>query len=91
MSQGSGQDGSDAAHDDAITWVGMQHLMSGYCGRAKDAPGNGGNAAAGNAADAQRPIAVVRTRARQGRVVRIGPPRINANRPDGSGASMPAA
>ena len=65
------QDASDCS-DDEIAWVGQQHLMSGFCGRASEAP-------AGEPCPPtleMRPIAVVRTRPRQARVVRIGPPRM---------------
>ena len=50
-----------------ITWVGQQWRMEGYCGRAKPrtAP----------PAVEVRPVAVVRTRRSQGKVVRIGPPK----------------
>jgi hypothetical protein len=74
MSQASqGETGDERAdHRDEITWVGSQHLMHGFCGRAGEASGV-------EPADAPvlevRPIAVVRTRPRQARVVRIGPPR----------------
>jgi hypothetical protein len=62
-SQGeSGQHDDDQVSEPEITWVGEQRLMEGYCGRAQV-----------NAE--KRPVAVVRTRAGQGRVVRIGPPR----------------
>lgn len=76
MSQASlGESGNDERADgrDEITWVGAQHLMHGYCGRASELP-----AAAQPASPPVlevRPIAVVRTRPRQARVVRIGPPR----------------
>jgi hypothetical protein len=68
----SGQDGVEA-REPQITWVGEQRLMEGYCGRAPAA-------AAGEepAANELRPIAVVKTRPGQDRVVRIGPPRAAA-------------
>jgi hypothetical protein len=58
---------------DEVAWVGAQHLMHGYCGRASDAPGD--EPATPPMLEMRRPIAVVRTRPRQARVVRIGPPR----------------
>ena len=68
MSQAS-QGLDEADREPEITWVGEQRLMHGYCGRATSRPmprpdGQG-----------VRPVAVVRTRPRQGKVVRIGPPR----------------
>jgi hypothetical protein len=79
--QGSnGQDGNVPPQQ--ITWVGMQHLMHGFCGRATDAPPSEPQAvqqqpAAGGIEPADvRSVAVVRTKPRQGRVVRIGPPRV---------------
>ena len=71
MSQGStGQrdEEDDETREPEITWVGEQRLMEGYCGRATAPP----------ARLQERPIAVVRTRAGQGKVVRIGPPRAAA-------------
>jgi hypothetical protein len=75
MSQASqGATGDEqAGNRDDITWVGAQHLMHGYCGRASDAPGASEQPA--TPVLEMRPIAVVRTRPRQARVVRIGPPR----------------
>jgi hypothetical protein len=67
-----------------ITWVGQQWQMDGYCGRATTAAAAAEPqpvpAAPPMPADTQgvRPIAVVRTRPSQGRVVRIGPPRESA-------------
>jgi hypothetical protein len=79
--QGSNGQGGAGPHRQ-ITWVGMQHLMHGYCGRAGGAPepeqpaGAGAAGAASDTGPAEvRPVALVRTRPRQGRVVRIGPPR----------------
>jgi hypothetical protein len=75
MSQASqGETGDDEQADgrDAITWVGAQHLMHGYCGRASEVPEA---QPASPPVMEYRPIAVVRTRPRQARVVRIGPPR----------------
>ena len=74
MSQASqGESGDEQADAGAeITWVGAQHLMHGYCGRASDAPG----ASEVPPVLEARPIAVVRRATpRQARVVRIGPPR----------------
>jgi hypothetical protein len=59
---------------DEIAWVGAQHLMHGYCGRASDAPAR--VPAVPPVLEMRRPIATVRTRPRQARVVRIGPPRL---------------
>ena len=80
--QGSNGEGGDVGPHE-ITWIGMQHLMHGYCGRTADAPKA---APAGSDGDdgsrAERPIAVVRrTRPRQARVVRIGPPRVGVDSP----------
>ncbi len=52
-----------------ITWVGQQWRMDGYCGRATSP------AAPPAPAVEVRPVAVVRTRRSQGKVVRIGPPK----------------
>ena len=85
--QGSnGQDGQ--GNPEQITWVGMQHLMHGYCGRAGEAPKTPQEQPATTPGPTEpadvRPVAVVRSRPRQTtRVVRIGPPR--------SAASTPAA
>ena len=86
--QGSNGQGGAAPPRQQITWVGMQHLMHGYCGRADQAPSSppppAKAAAAGDAGPAgqqQRPVAVVRTKPRQGRVVRIGPPRPTESTP----------
>ena len=68
MSQDQDGRGEDGRHE-AITWVGEQRLMTGYCGRAP-AP----VAETSASAEASRPVAVVRARARQSKVVRIGPP-----------------
>ena len=75
MSQASqGESGDDEQADgrDEITWVGAQYLMHGYCGRASEEPGS---QPASPPVLEVRPIAVVRTKSRQARVVRIGPPR----------------
>ena len=75
MSQASqGELGDDERPDsrEEITWVGAQHLMHGYCGRAIQEPGS---QPASPPVLEVRPIAVVRTKSRQARVVRIGPPR----------------
>lgn len=66
------QDARDDGRHEVITWVGEQRLMAGYCGRAP-APTDGA-AAAGRAAQVPRTVTVVRARARQSKVVRIGPP-----------------
>ena len=75
MSQASqGESGDEQADDrDEITWVGAQHLMNGYCGRWSEEPT--AQPAGSPPVLEVRPIAVVRTRPRQARVVRIGPPR----------------
>ena len=73
MSQVQDGRGQDGRHE-VITWVGEQRLMTGYCGRAP-APSNE-KSVAGHAAQGKRPAAVVRSRARQSKVVRIGPPKI---------------
>ena len=75
MSQASqGESGDDEQTDgrDDVTWVGAQHLMHGYCGRASEEPGA---QPASPPVPELRPVAIVRTRPRQARVVRIGPPR----------------
>ena len=58
-----------------ITWVGDQRLMSGFCGRATAC---GTPATETIPPKESRPVAVVRTKRSQGRVVRIGPPRAMA-------------
>ena len=68
MSQDQDGRGGGGRHE-AITWVGEQRLMTGYCGRAP-APANEISAEG----QVIRPVAVVRARARQSKVVRIGPP-----------------
>jgi hypothetical protein len=71
---GATGDDDDQQGEDEVTWVGAQYLMDGFCGRACDAP-----AARQQQPVLQvRPIAVVRTRPRQAKVVRIGPPRMAA-------------
>ena len=70
-SQGAAGD-EQAGNRDEITWVGAQHLMHGYCGRASEEPGS---QPASPPVPEVRPVAFVRTRPRQARVVRIGPPR----------------
>jgi hypothetical protein len=93
VSQGEPGD-EQAGGRDEITWVGAQHLMQGYCGRASEVPAA---AAAGQSAGEapptleSRPIAVVRTRLRQTRVVRIGPPRATPRQPQESPTSVDAA
>ena len=77
MSQASqGESGDDDDEQGAgrqeITWIGAQHLMHGYCGRASEEPGTRPTSPP---VLEVRPIAVVRTKSRQARVVRIGPPR----------------
>jgi hypothetical protein len=64
-----GQEGNDeeSGPPSEITWVGQQWRMDGYCGRAAQAPAP--------PAVEVRPVAVVRTRRSQAKVVRIGPPR----------------
>ena len=67
------EDDGETEPQPEITWVGQQWRMDGYCGRAEpQAP-----VAAQEATSAAevRPVAVVRTRRSQGRVVRIGPPK----------------
>ena len=71
-SQGESGDDEQADSRDEITWVGAQHLMHGYCGRASEEPGT---LPASPPVLEVRPVAVVRTKLRQARVVRIGPPR----------------
>ena len=66
------QDGADGRSE--ITWVGQQHLMPGFCGRACDAPVP--QREQEQPVIEMRPIALVRTRPRQAKVVRIGPPRM---------------
>ncbi len=69
-SAGNGERVEGPTHNEPeITWVGLQHLMHGYCGRAAAAeePVTESRLKA-------RPVAIVRTKPRQGRVVRIGPP-----------------
>jgi hypothetical protein len=57
-----------------ITWVGQQWRMEGYCGRATPEPALTPPAAVPPAPEVDvRPVAVVKTRRSQGRVVRIGP------------------
>ena len=79
MSQASqGESGDDEQADgrDEITWVGAQHLMHGYCGRAVAAEESAAQGASGDGGvEETRPVAVVRTKPWQGRVVRIGPPK----------------
>jgi hypothetical protein len=73
------QDGADDRSE--IIWVGQQHLMSGFCGRVSHAPAPGEQRQPAQQEPPtleMRPIAVVRTRPRQARVVRIGPPRMAA-------------
>jgi hypothetical protein len=72
VSQGSRgrRDEEDETREPEIIWVGEQRLMEGYCGRAP--------APTTQAQTGDRPIAVVKTRAGQGKVVRIGPPRTAA-------------
>jgi hypothetical protein len=74
----------DGEREPQITWVGQQWQMDGYCGRALPAvptaepdptPAPPETPAGTRGV---RPIAVVRTRPAQGRVVRIGPPRESA-------------
>lgn len=74
MSQG--EDGQDGDQEPEIVWVGEQWRMSGYCGRAVTGASSAKEENAAN--DALRPIAVVKTRPRQAKVVRIGPPRRKA-------------
>jgi hypothetical protein len=84
MSQ-QGSNGRDGhGPQQPITWVGMQHLMHGYCGRAGEAPGSPqptAKVAVTESVSESRPVAVVRTKPRQGRVVRIGPPRASESTP----------
>ena len=66
---GQREDDPETEPQPEITWVGQQWQMDGYCGRAippalPPAPAVG-----------VRPVAVVRTRRSQGKVVRIGPPK----------------
>jgi hypothetical protein len=61
-------DGQDAGGRAEIRWVGEQRLMDGYCGRAP-AP------AAPVAGPEARPVAPVRSRPRQRKLVRVGPPK----------------
>lgn len=79
MSQQGSNGQGGASPQQQITWVGMQHLMHGYCGRAEEAPASEQQRTPTAANDPElaevRPVAVVRTKTRQGRVVRIGPPR----------------
>jgi len=86
---GAGADGGAAAASEArprleLRWVGAQHLMHGYCGRATEcraADVNGAAtraAAAGGArAYAVRPVALLE--ARRHLVVRIGPRAVGAS------------
>ena len=62
------EDDGETEPQPEITWVGQQWRMDGYCGRAMPAP-------APTPVAEVRPIAVVRTRRAQGKVVRIGPPK----------------
>jgi hypothetical protein len=74
MSQG--EDGQDGIEQPEIVWVGEQWRMDGYCGRVVMPASSVPEVDAAN--DALRPIAVVKTRPRQAKVVRIGPPRMEA-------------
>jgi hypothetical protein len=70
--QGESGDEDRADGQDDVSWVGAQHLMHGYCGRASES--RDAQLASPPVPEA-RPVAVVRTKPRQARVVRIGPPR----------------
>ena len=69
---GQPEDDGETEPQPEITWVGQQWRMDGYCGRAMPAPVPAPPAAP---AGEVRPVAVVRTRRSQGKVVRIGPPK----------------
>jgi hypothetical protein len=91
MSQES--QGQDAAGGAAISWVGEQRLMEGYCGRAASGamtttPATTTPAAVARAAGetttsrAGRPIAAVRGRARRREMImRVAPPRPTPDEP----------
>jgi hypothetical protein len=79
MSQVSPGHDEDADGEPEVTWVGQQWRMDGYCGRATQAQSP--PAPPPVAPELVRPVAVVRTRPSQGRVVRIGPPKAVANSP----------
>ena len=72
MSQGSS--GDDKDREPEIVWVGEQRLMDGYCGRAPAAMPTPPPAVE----EQPRPVASVRRKPGQKKVVRIGPPRAAA-------------
>ena len=86
---GAGADGGAAAASEArprleLRWVGAQHLMHGYCGRATECQAADVNGAATRAAAAGgarayavRPVALLE--ARRHLVVRIGPRAVGAS------------
>ena len=65
-----------AGRKEEIAWVGQQHPMQGFCGRASDAVAPAAEQPNALVLELRRPIAVVRTRPRQAKVVRIGPPKM---------------